>query len=104
LGQHRADFARWQFHEGNIRPSARILVTRQDLQRIFVTVAESCGIPLLALKGLVNHSLGTDVTEGYVVLSPEERLRDPMQMVTDRLKELIGLAGPEGENVEKLTG
>lgn len=33
-------------------------------------------ISLLALKALVNHSLGQDVTSGYVRTSTE-RLRDP---------------------------
>ena len=55
-------------------------------------MAESCDIPLYALKGLVNHSMGNDVTAGYVIAGPE-RLREPMQKVTNRLKGLIGLAG-----------
>ena len=47
--------------------------------------------------------LCTDVTAGYVVAGPE-RLREPMQRVTGRLKELIGLTAPEGETMEKLLG
>ena len=47
-------------------------------------------IPVYALKGLVNHSMGTDVTAGYVVAGPD-RLREPMQEVTDQLKQHIGL-------------
>ncbi|MDR7038832.1 hypothetical protein J2X36_003603, partial [Methylobacterium sp. BE186] len=31
-----------------------------------------------------------DVTAGYIISDPE-RLREPMQRVTNRLKELIGL-------------
>ena len=50
---------------------------------------------------LVNHSLGRDVTAGYIQFGPE-RLRKPMQRVSDRLKQLIGVTGPEGENVEKM--
>ena len=64
-------------------------------------MAESCDIPVYALKGLVNHSMGTDVTAGYVVAGPD-RLREPMQKVTDKFKELIGLVEPGGENVVKL--
>ena len=44
--------------------------------------------------GLVNHSFGTDVTAGYIVAGAE-RLREPMQKVTDKFKELIGLNGPD---------
>ena len=43
------------------------------------------------------------MTAGYIQFGPE-RLREPMQRVADRLKLLIGVTGPEGENVEKLKG
>ena len=66
-----------------------IKVTCYDLRRTFITVADSCDIPFYALKGLINHSMGTDVTAGYIVAGPD-RLRGPMQKVTDRFKELIG--------------
>jgi len=69
--------------------------------RTFITVAEECEMSVYALKALVNHSLGRDVTAGYIQFCPE-RLREPMQRVTDRLKELIGITEPEGENAEKL--
>jgi integrase len=64
--------------------------TPHDLRRTFITVAESCNIPVFALKGLVNHTMGTDVTAGYVV-ADAERLREPMQKVTDRLKKQVGI-------------
>ena len=66
-----------------------IKVTCHDLRRTFITLADSCDIPFYALKGLINHSMGTDVTAGYIVAGPD-RLRGPMQKVTDRFKELIG--------------
>jgi len=55
-----------------------------------VTVAENTDIGALALKALVNHSLGDDVTAGYVQMTVD-RLRDPAQRVADRLKELCGI-------------
>jgi integrase len=64
-----------------------IRVSVHDLRRTYITVAESCDISPLALKALVNHSLGRGVTEGYVQMTPE-RLREPAQRVTDKLKEL----------------
>jgi integrase len=66
-----------------------IAATCHDLRRTFVTVAEACGVDQYALKALVGHSFG-DVTGGYVQMTPE-RLREPLQKVTDRLKALCGL-------------
>ena len=81
-----------------IEDATEIKVTVHDLRRTFITVAESCDIPLYALKGLVNHSMGNDVTAAYIVAGPE-RLREPMQKVTDRLRGLIGLESPESPEV-----
>src|SRR5690606_19870670 len=48
-----------------------IRVSAHDLRRTFVTAAESADISPLALSALVNHSLGRDVTSGYVVMTAE---------------------------------
>ena len=53
-----------------------------------MTVAESADISAMALKALVNHSLGPGVTEGYVVMN-SERLREPAQKVADKLRALL---------------
>ena len=42
-----------------------------------------------------------DLTAGYV-MAGADRLREPMQKVTDKLKELIGLETVDDENVVKL--
>lgn len=60
-----------------------------DLRRTFATVAESLDIPHYALKRLLNHR-GNDVTEGYVIRDVE-RLRRPMQQVTDFMLKAAGL-------------
>lgn len=78
-----------------------IHVSVHDLRRTFITIAELTDMSVIALKALVNHSLGKDVTEGYVQISAE-RLREPAQRVADQLKALIGIAPVEGENVTKL--
>jgi integrase len=64
-----------------------IRVSAHDLRRTFITTAESTDISPLALSALVNHSLGRDVTSGYVVMTAE-RLRAPAQRVCDRIKVL----------------
>jgi integrase len=72
-----------------------ITISAHDLRRTFVTVAEGTDISPLALKALVNHSLGNDVTSGYVIATVD-RLREPAQRVADRLKALCGIAPAEG--------
>ncbi len=78
-----------------------VYVSTHDLRRTFVTVAESCEISLLALKALVNHAIGSDVTSGYVIMNVE-RLREPAQRVADKLKTLCKIPSIEGDNVQKL--
>jgi integrase len=58
--------------------------TLHDLRRTFITIAESLDIPGYALKRLLNHADGADVTAGYIVPSVE-RLRAPMAKITDYL-------------------
>jgi integrase len=58
--------------------------TLHDLRRTFITIAESLDIPGYALKRMLNHADGSDVTAGYIVASVE-RLREPMQKVADYL-------------------
>jgi integrase len=73
-----------------------IRLSPHDMRRTYVTVAESSDISPLALKALVNHSLGKDITSGYVQMTVE-RLRGPAQRVCDRMMELCGVeAQPEG--------
>jgi len=62
-----------------------------DLRRTFIAIAESLDIPHYALKALLNHSMGSDVTGGYVCMSTE-RLREPMQRIADRITELATAA------------
>jgi integrase len=78
-----------------VAEASGVRVSVHDLRRTFITVAESCDISPLALKALVNHAIGGDVTAGYVQMTPE-RLREPAQRVCDRLKELCGIVPPDG--------
>lgn len=61
--------------------------TFHDLRRTFITIAESLDIPHYALKALLNHSMGNDVTGGYIVMNAE-RLRGPMQQISDKITEM----------------
>jgi integrase len=67
-----------------------ITFTPHDLRRTFATVAESLDIPAYAIKALLNHKTGGDVTGGYIIVTPE-RLREPMQKITDYVLKAAGL-------------
>ncbi len=70
--------------------SSKITFTTHDLRRTFITVAESLDIPAYALKRLLNHKMQNDVTAGYIV-TDVERLRIPMQKITDFLQKKMGM-------------
>lgn len=81
-----------------IAKACGLRVSPHDLRRTFLTVAESTDISPLALKALVNHATGNDVTAGYVQLS-SERLREAAQKVADRMQELCGTPTDLANNV-----
>jgi integrase len=69
-----------------------------DLRRTYATVAESLDIPAYALKALLNHADGSDVTAGYIIVTAE-RLRAPMQKITDFVLKAAGIK-PTAEIIE----
>ncbi|CAL7964378.1 hypothetical protein GAMM_80006 [Gammaproteobacteria bacterium] len=79
--------------------ATNINFTVHDLRRTFITIAESLDIAAYALKRLMNHKMNNDVTAGYIV-ADVERLRKPMQQITDYLLEQINHAEPEIDNPE----
>jgi integrase len=67
-----------------------VTFTLHDLRRTFITAAEGLDISMYAIKRLVNHKMNGDVTAGYIV-PDAERLRVPMQQITDYLLSVGGL-------------
>jgi len=92
-----------KFAFGEVGKACGVRVSAHDMRRTFITIAESCEISHFALKGLVNHSLGRDITAQYIQMAVE-RLREPAQKVTDRIKELCRIEPPGGENVVGIRG
>lgn len=78
-----------------------VTVAAHDLRRTFITVAESVDISPMALRALVNHTLGSGAHEGYVIMNAE-RLREPTRRIADRLKTLCNIMPPAGANVRQL--
>lgn len=73
--------ARQEKAPDSLKPGIRFMP--HDLRRTFATFAENV-VSYSELKRLLNHSTEDDVTQGYLVLTVE-RLRAPMQKVTDTL-------------------
>ncbi|MDQ8039126.1 MAG: integrase arm-type DNA-binding domain-containing protein [Rickettsiella sp.] len=70
--------------------SSGVHFTIHDLRRTFITVAEGLDIAAYALKRLLNHKMNNDITAGYI-MNDIERLRKPMQLITDTLVKLMGI-------------
>jgi len=68
-----------------------------DLRRTFSSTAERINVGTYTLKRLTNHkSNRNDVTEGYVIQTAEE-LREPAQLIVDRILEQAGIKEPENK-------
>jgi integrase len=76
------------FHD--VGEACGVYVSVHDLRRTFITVAGRCSIPMMALQGIVNHSTSGSITAGYARLNDSD-LVEPMQTITDRMKELCGV-------------
>jgi integrase len=90
-----------EFQYDLIAQRTGIQISTHDMRRTFCTIAETTEISPLALKALVNHSLGKDVTAGYVQMTIE-RLREAAQRVADRMQQLCGIEDVTGGNVARL--
>ena len=78
-----------------------IRVSPHDIRRNFASIAATCSIPGVALKMLIAHSVGSDVTSGYTILSTEQ-LRESAQVVADKFKVLCRIEAPVGANITAL--
>jgi integrase len=76
----------------NVVKESGVSFTVHDLRRTFITIAESLDISAYSLKRLLNHKMANDVTAGYII-TDVERLRAPMQKITNYILKCIGLKG-----------
>jgi integrase len=70
-----------------VSEASGVKFTMHDLRRTFITIAESLDIPAYALKRLLNHRVGADVTGGYIVISAD-RLRQPVERIAQRMQDI----------------
>ena len=82
---------------GLVTTESKVEFTLHDLRRTFTTIAEGLDISTYSLKRLLNHRMMQDVTAGYVITNVE-RLRAPMQQITDFVLRTVG-ANPSAEVV-----
>lgn len=80
----------FRYAQARVTQASGVEFCIHDLRRTFATIAESLDIPAYALKRLLNHANGADVTAGYIVTSTE-RLRAPMQKITDFVLKAAGM-------------
>ena len=71
-----------------VRKLSGVYFNLHDLRRTFITIAESLDINTYALKRLLNHKDQRDVTGGYII-TDMERLREPMDKITNYILEQI---------------
>ena len=76
-----------KYQTAQVTKESGIKFCLHDLRRVFINTAESLDISSYAVKQLVNHSTGGDVTAGYMVSNPE-RLRKPMERIETHLLRL----------------
>ncbi|TID99820.1 integrase, partial [Legionella pneumophila] len=73
----------------HVTKASGVHFTVHDLRRTFITIAESLDISSYSLKRLMNHKMSNDVTAGYII-TDVERLRIPMQLITDYFLKCMG--------------
>ncbi len=71
-----------------------------DCRRTFLTLAERLSLPYVVLKKLANHSVRNDTTFGCIAVDVE-RLREPMQMITNEFLRLCNKEGQEQESTSQ---
>jgi len=84
----KADFEKKLVDYPDVPVEPGVVFCLHDLRRTFITIAESLDIPYAALKRLLNHSDGNDVTGGYLQITTD-RLREPMERISTKLLELM---------------
>ena len=73
----------------SVTKESKVKFMVHDLRRSFLTYAEMLDVPHYALKKLANHKT-TDITARYIQ-ADVERLREPMQRITDFIMQKAGI-------------
>ncbi|MCV2446556.1 tyrosine-type recombinase/integrase [Paracoccus sp. DMF] len=71
-----------------------------DLRRNFSILGSNLNVEHYRLKKLLNHTTNTDVTAGYVIITVD-RLREPMQQISNEIDRLMGIIPKRTKNPEQ---
>lgn len=75
-----------------LRENTGVFFNPHDLRRTFATLAERLDVSPYTIKRILNHKISkADVTNGYIIILDAERLRKPMQQVTDFILKEVGV-------------
>jgi len=76
-------------------------LSAHDLRRTFSSLAESLDFNTYTIKKLLNHAIDQDVTGGYISkYFDADRLRKPMQEITDYILDQAGVASKRSRKIE----
>lgn len=81
-----------------IQEGHKVNVSMHDLRRTYATTLESLDVSIYALKTLLGHKMGADVTGAHYTIIDIERLRPAAQKVEDTILRLAGVV--EGNVVQ----
>lgn len=84
---------KFRYAKQRVKDATGIELNPHDLRRSFATAAESLNISYMAVKSLLNHKSGGDITRQYVKITAD-RLREPMQQITDYFMMTAGVKKP----------
>jgi len=82
----------------SVSRKSSVLSVIHDLRRAFTTIAEQIGVPAYVFTKLTNHKFGHPVMRDYIVMNVE-RLREPMQQITDYMLAMDGLDNPSSNAI-----
>jgi integrase len=84
-----------------IAASTGVKVTAHDLRRTYAREARACGLDLYGIKLLLNRSVKSDVTAGYIGGQSED-MAPQIQAIANHLKRLCNIESSTAANVVQL--
>lgn len=72
-----------------LRAAVGIDLTYHDCRRTFASLADSLDLSGYAIKAMLNHAATGDVTAAHYIVRSVDRLREPMQRISDRIDALM---------------
>lgn len=75
-----------------LRKAVGVPLTYHDCRRTFASLADALDLSGYAIKAMLNHATGNDVTATHYLVRTVDRLREPMARVSDEIDRLMSSA------------